>query len=113
MYNTQGYEKRQTRSQDISTENGYEMSQEGQENYDANVQAVKDAAKESDISETKYLQTVTGVSITMEEYEEILWKDALGKDYYENTQAKEYTAEDLEAYYEKVHTDATDASLGK
>ena len=35
------------------------------------------------------------------EYEDILWKDALGKDYYENTQAKEYTAEDLEAYYEE------------
>ncbi|RHO56175.1 hypothetical protein DW094_05995 [Ruminococcaceae bacterium AM07-15] len=82
-----------------ATENGYEMSQEGQENYDANIQAVKDAAKKSDTSETKYLQTVTGVSITMEEYEEILWKDALGKDYYENTQAKEYTAEDLEGYY--------------
>lgn len=84
-----------------ATENGYEMSQEGQENYDANIQAVKDAAKKSDTSETKYLQTVTGVSITMEEYEKILWKDALGKDYYENTQAKEYTAEDLEAYYEE------------
>lgn len=82
-----------------ATENGYEMSQEGQENYDANIQAVKDAAKKSDTSETKYLQTVTGVSITMEEYEDILWKDALGKDYYENTQAKEYTAEDLESYY--------------
>ena len=82
-----------------ASENGYEISQEGQENYDANVQAVKDAAKESELSETKYLQTVTGVSITMEEYEEILWKDALGRDYYENTQAKEYTAEDLEAYY--------------
>lgn len=82
-----------------ATENGYEMSQEGQENYDANIQAVKDAAKKSDTSETKYLQTVTGVSITMEGYEEILWKDALGKDYYENTQAKEYTAEDLESYY--------------
>ena len=78
---------------------GYTMSEEGQTSFDSNLASIETAAQEQGVSAQVYLQNALGMTLSMDDYKDIVWKEALGNDFYENTQAKEYTDADLEGYY--------------
>ncbi len=80
---------------------GYTISEEGQSSFDSNVASIENAAKEQGVSAQVYLQNVLGMTLSLEDYKEIVWKDSLGGDFYQNTQAREYTDEDLDNYYQQ------------
>lgn len=75
---------------------GYTMSEEGQTSFDSNLASIETAAQEQGVSAQVYLQNALGMTLSMDDYKDIVWKEALGNDFYENTQAKEYTDADLE-----------------
>lgn len=80
---------------------GYTMSEEGQASFDSNLASIETAAQEQGVSAQVYLQNALDMTISMDDYKEIVWKESLGGDFYENTQAKEYTEADLENYYQE------------
>ncbi len=77
------------------------MSEEGQASFDSNLASIETAAQEQGVSAQIYLQNVLGMTLSMDDYKDIVWKESLGGDFYENTQAKEYTDADLEGYYQE------------
>lgn len=80
----------------------YTISDDGQKSYDASLESLKTAAKQQNLSTGKYLKDTLGLSITLSDYEDILWRSTLAQDFYNKTQAKDsYTDDELNAYYKE------------
>lgn len=80
----------------------YTISEEGQKSYESSIEALQTEAKSQGMSPNKYLKEGLGLSVSFNDYKDILQRSSLAQDFYNKTQAKSsHTDEELTAYYKE------------
>ncbi len=87
---------------------GFEMTKESADSLADSISEIEKAAEEADMKVDKYLQSMYGPNITMDDYKEFASRRLLSADYYTKyTDSLEYTDDEIEKYYSE-HKSAFD-----
>ncbi len=89
-----------------AAEEDFKMTEESAKSLEDSISELESAAKEAKVSVNKYLQSMYGPNITLEEYKEYLTRRLIYADFYENYMDNlKYDAEKIEKYYSENKKD--------